>query len=84
MHMQGRLICDAQFMVFVNTNLAFLFSMNTNRRGDIVKTESLIDEMIQLAERGRDECRPTIHSFASLVSDFCVCQYFFFCVNPCC
>ncbi|KAL3788273.1 hypothetical protein HJC23_011905 [Cyclotella cryptica] len=38
------------------------------RRGDYSKAESLIDEMISLAEQGREECRPTIHSFAALVN----------------
>jgi pentatricopeptide repeat protein len=42
------------------------------RRGgsgeSVKKAESFIEEMIQLADAGREDCRPTIHSFASVVS----------------
>lgn len=40
------------------------------RRGDHEKAESLLEEMIVLSERGREECKPTIHSFASVVSSW--------------
>ena len=32
------------------------------------KAESLLQEMISLSNHGKEECRPTIHSFASVVS----------------
>ena len=37
------------------------------RRGDSEKAKSLLDEMIAVSE-ARTECRPTIHSFAAVVS----------------
>ena len=36
------------------------------RRGDYIMAKSLLDEMIALSEES--ECRPTIHSFAAVVS----------------
>ena len=38
------------------------------RRGNYQKAEGLLEEMISLSQRGRTECRPSIHSFASVVS----------------
>ncbi|KAL7537018.1 hypothetical protein ACHAXR_007541, partial [Thalassiosira sp. AJA248-18] len=38
------------------------------RRGDHRKAESLLDEMISLTDQGKAGCRPTIHSFASVVN----------------
>lgn len=37
------------------------------RRGDHRRSESLLEEMISLTERGNLTCQPTIHSFASVV-----------------
>lgn len=37
------------------------------RRGDHKKAQSLLEEMMSLSDQGRLECRPTIHSFASVV-----------------
>jgi pentatricopeptide repeat protein len=37
------------------------------RRGDCQKAESLLEEMISLSNCGRLDCRPSIHSFASVV-----------------
>jgi pentatricopeptide repeat protein len=38
------------------------------RRGDVAKAESLIDEMVTLSEQGREDFRPTIHSYAALIN----------------
>ena len=37
------------------------------RRGNHIKAESLLEEMIELSDQGKAKCRPTIHSFASVV-----------------
>lgn len=37
------------------------------RRGDHRKAQSLLEEMLSLTDRGNVECRPSIHSFASVV-----------------
>jgi len=37
------------------------------RRGDNRRAERLLEEMIMLADNGKTECQPTIHSFASVV-----------------
>ncbi|KAL9188124.1 hypothetical protein ACHAXT_006502 [Thalassiosira profunda] len=38
------------------------------RRGNYQKAEGLLEEMISLSQRGRTECRPSIHSFASVIN----------------
>jgi pentatricopeptide repeat protein len=38
------------------------------RRGDHRKAQSLLEEMISLSDNGNVECRPSIHSFASVVN----------------
>jgi len=38
------------------------------RRGNHEKASGLLEEMIELSNNGRAECRPTIHSFASVVN----------------
>jgi len=38
------------------------------RRGDHRKAESLLQEMLSLSDKGNAKCRPTIHSFASVVN----------------
>jgi hypothetical protein len=50
-------ICHTNFQHFI-----------FKRRGDVAEAESLIDEMIKLAEQGKEDLRPTIRSYASLVS----------------
>lgn len=37
------------------------------RRGDYRKADTLLEEMISLSNHGRVDCRPSIHSFASVV-----------------
>lgn len=37
------------------------------RRGNHRKAQSLLDEMISLADQGKTDCRPSIHSFAAVV-----------------
>lgn len=37
------------------------------RRGDHGNAVRLLEEMISLSDKGNEECRPTIHSFASVV-----------------
>jgi pentatricopeptide repeat protein len=37
------------------------------RRGDHRNARSLLEEMLSLSDRGNVECRPSIHSFASVV-----------------
>eukprot|EP00584_Thalassiosira_punctigera_P016355 CAMPEP_0172576154 /NCGR_PEP_ID=MMETSP1067-20121228/137578_1 /TAXON_ID=265564 ORGANISM="Thalassiosira punctigera, Strain Tpunct2005C2" /NCGR_SAMPLE_ID=MMETSP1067 /ASSEMBLY_ACC=CAM_ASM_000444 /LENGTH=1179 /DNA_ID=CAMNT_0013368817 /DNA_START=1300 /DNA_END=4836 /DNA_ORIENTATION=- len=38
------------------------------RRGDHKMAERLLEEMISLSDQGKSKCRPTIHSFASVVN----------------
>ena len=40
------------------------------RRGDCEKAESLLEEMISVSNRGILDCRPSIHSFASVVRSY--------------
>jgi pentatricopeptide repeat protein len=44
------------------------------RRGDHRKAQSLVEEMLSLSDRGNIECRPSIHSFASVVRFFLRCR----------
>lgn len=40
------------------------------RRGHVSKAQNLLEEMIFLSNQGKLECRPSIHSFASVVSSY--------------
>ena len=45
------------------------------RRGDHRKAQSLLEEMLSLSDCGNVECRPSIHSFASVVRLYRRCVF---------